>query len=102
MWNGLNAKKNDTFAWDKMCQPKCKGGVNIKCCETWNIAAVCKQIWNISSMKDSLWVKWINNVYLKGEDFWSHSTKPDSAWHYRKLNKLEQKIQHYFDRGKRC
>lgn len=99
LWNGLNDKNRiPLVAWDKMCQPKSKGDLNIKCCETWNTAAICKQVWNIASKKDTLWVKWISSVYLKGGDFWSHTPKPDSTWCWRKLNKLKSRIQQFIDR----
>lgn len=56
------------------------------------MAAVCKQVWNIASKKDTSWVRWINAVYLKGDNFWDHNAKADSAWYWRKLNKIKLKI----------
>lgn len=57
------------------------------------MAVAGKQLWAVSSKADTLWVRWINGVYLKGCDFWSYNAPNDFTWYWRKLNKLKSKFQ---------
>lgn len=80
------------MAWKNICKPKKFGGLNIKNCEIWNVAGVCKQIWNVAVKKDTLWVNWIHVNYLKGQNIWDYSVKADDIWYWRKLNKIKGKL----------
>lgn len=55
-------------AWDKICLPKAYGGLGFRCIGRWNRAALFKQVWAVANKEDSLWLRWINHVYLKGDD----------------------------------
>ncbi|XP_062103752.1 uncharacterized protein LOC133814859 [Humulus lupulus] len=37
---------------------------------------------------DQLWMKWVNNIYLKGSQLWDYILKQDDNWYWRKLIKL--------------
>ena len=41
-------------------------GLGIRYMQIWNLAAVGKITWHISTMQDSLWVKWVHEVHMKG------------------------------------
>ncbi|GKD52859.1 metallophosphoesterase 1-like protein isoform X1, partial [Tanacetum coccineum] len=68
LWSQGELKKGAAkIAWKIVCTPKNKGGLGIKSLGPWNEALLCKHLWNVSSNKDSLWVKWVNMVKLKGK-----------------------------------
>lgn len=79
LWGGTSGKRIPLVAWDDLCQPKKFGGLNIKNCDVWNLAVISKQIWNIAAKKDTLWVKWIDSIYLKGREFWGYSPGNDAS-----------------------
>ncbi|XP_047257702.1 uncharacterized protein LOC107848832 [Capsicum annuum] len=51
--------------WSRVCLPKKFGVLNIKGCEDWNIASIGKLLWQLATKRDVLWVKWVNEVYVK-------------------------------------
>ncbi|GJT83822.1 RNA-directed DNA polymerase, eukaryota, reverse transcriptase zinc-binding domain protein [Tanacetum coccineum] len=57
-------------AWKVICSPKSQGGLGIKSLGPWNEALLCKHLWNIVDNKESLWVKWVNVIKLKGKSIW--------------------------------
>ncbi|GKA26637.1 RNA-directed DNA polymerase, eukaryota, reverse transcriptase zinc-binding domain protein [Tanacetum coccineum] len=54
-------------AWKVACFPKEQGGLGLKFLKTWNEVLLIKQLWKIIEGKESLWVKWVNVVKLKGD-----------------------------------
>lgn len=80
--------------------PKKNGGLNIKNCKLWNLASVGKLFWQVASKKDVSWVKWVNEVYMKGTTgFWNHDPSQDYSWYWRKLNGLKDLMSPWYDRG---
>ncbi|XP_019238011.1 PREDICTED: uncharacterized protein LOC109218132 [Nicotiana attenuata] len=72
-------------AWDTVCKPKQQGGLGIKDCMAWNEAAMVKYVWNIANKEDNLWVKWVNHVYIKEQDWWQYVPPVDSCWYWKKV-----------------
>ncbi|XP_015166803.1 uncharacterized protein [Solanum tuberosum] len=66
----------------------------------WNEAAIAKYVWNIANKADNLWVKWVNHVYLKGEDWWNYRPSHDSCWYWKKICNVKNKFADGF-RGNR-
>ncbi|GJQ89056.1 RNA-directed DNA polymerase, eukaryota, reverse transcriptase zinc-binding domain protein [Tanacetum coccineum] len=62
-------------AWKVICTPKIQGGLGIKRLGPLNEALMCKHLWNLIVKKDSLWVKWVNMVKLKGKSIWKSLVK---------------------------
>nr|GEZ26176.1 hypothetical protein [Tanacetum cinerariifolium] len=54
------------ISWSSVCKPKSAGGLGIKDLSLWNKAMLVKHLWNLACKKDTLWVKWIHAVKLKG------------------------------------
>lgn len=61
------------IAWADICTPKCEEGLGLKDCKTWNKAMLFRVLWDIHSNKNSLWIRWIHAVYLRGKDIWTWS-----------------------------
>ncbi|XP_075099242.1 uncharacterized protein LOC142176077 [Nicotiana tabacum] len=102
LWGGSeNKRKVSLVVWDKVCCSKKNGGLNIKECRFWNMAAVGKMVWQLVVNKDSLWIKWVHGVYLKnGEDIWNHKVPADSSWYCRKIKGLADKMQNWYIHGR--
>lgn len=54
-----------TFAYRKD-----EGGLGFEDMKCWNSALLSKALWNIKRKKDTIWVKWINHMYLKRTNIW--------------------------------
>ncbi|GKB02678.1 probable L-cysteine desulfhydrase, chloroplastic [Tanacetum coccineum] len=80
LWdNKGNNSGRAKVAWKVVCRPKDQGGLVIKPLGEWNETLLLKNIWKIVVQSQTLWVKWVNRVKLKGRttsvwyDKWSLS-----------------------------
>ncbi|GJY23650.1 reverse transcriptase domain, reverse transcriptase zinc-binding domain protein [Tanacetum coccineum] len=73
------------IAWKNVFRPKNKGGLGIKDLGQWNEVLMAKHLWNIASMKESLWVKWINVFRLKGETIWDVDCEKNSSYEVKNV-----------------
>jgi hypothetical protein len=71
--------------WEKVCRAKKEGGLGIRNLLCWNLAAVGKIAWHISTMQDSLWVKWVHEVYMKGGRWDLFNAPITLSWVVKKL-----------------
>ncbi|XP_062075678.1 uncharacterized protein LOC133779782 [Humulus lupulus] len=71
--------------WSTVCLPKRFRGLGFGEGAKWNKAMLARYVWAISHQPETLWVKWINTVYLKGQSFWLYQLKADSSWYWRKI-----------------
>lgn len=88
LWAGSRSK----VSWDDICLPKDEGGLGLKHCKYWNKAMLLKTLWNIHSNKDSLWIKWVHSVYLRGRDCWTQRHGRDDHPLFKKLVKLRDSL----------
>ncbi|XP_062085566.1 uncharacterized protein LOC133791662 [Humulus lupulus] len=93
LW-GMNGNRSriHVASWEKVCLPKPYGGLGFKEGTKWNQAILAKYIWAITEKRDLLWVKWVNNIYLKRVSIWSYDLKVDTSWYWRKLCRLRLKF----------
>ncbi|XP_062114647.1 uncharacterized protein LOC133825762 [Humulus lupulus] len=82
--NGTRSKFHLT-PWSTVCLPKRFGVLRFGEGTKWNKAMLAKYIWAISHQPETLWVKWTNTVYLKGQNFWQYQLKADSSWYWQKI-----------------
>lgn len=54
------------IAWERMCSPKCVGGMNLINLQLWNKATLAKRCWDLEHKKDKMQIKWVHNYYIKG------------------------------------
>ncbi|GJW69799.1 hypothetical protein Tco_0126716 [Tanacetum coccineum] len=52
-------------------------------------------LWNIASMKESLWVKWINVFRLKGESIWDVDCENNSSYGWKQILSLRDKMRNH-------
>ncbi|GKB04035.1 RNA-directed DNA polymerase, eukaryota, reverse transcriptase zinc-binding domain protein [Tanacetum coccineum] len=62
--------------------------LNLKPLGPWNEVLIMKNLWNIISEKNSLWVKWVNVVKLKGRNIWADC---NDSWMWKNLLSLREK-----------
>ena len=80
-------------AWDTLCMPKYGGGVGLRDPSIWNTASLSKLVWDVCLKKDVLWLKWVQEYYLKGEDFVDYSLIGHwHSWSWGKLVEVKEKI----------
>ncbi|XP_022857247.1 uncharacterized protein LOC111378307 [Olea europaea var. sylvestris] len=72
-------------AWKDLCLPKDEGGLGLKDLKSWNLALLAKSLWNIQHKKDTLWIRWVHLVYLKGTCIWDVLPKKDHSPLFKKL-----------------
>ncbi|XP_012853654.1 PREDICTED: uncharacterized protein LOC105973179 [Erythranthe guttata] len=66
LWDTAKPK----VSWEYLCKPKADGGLGLRCFRTWNRSLLGKDLWDIHLKKDSLWIQWVNEFYLKGTAVW--------------------------------
>ncbi|XP_074266301.1 uncharacterized protein LOC141588773 [Silene latifolia] len=79
-------------SWEKVCSPKSEGGLGIRDSLAWNIAAIGKLVWWVYYNPDRLWVKWVNQVYLKGQNWKDYRPSGDLSWRWKSICKVKDKM----------
>ncbi|KAK6122644.1 hypothetical protein DH2020_043620 [Rehmannia glutinosa] len=67
----LWGERKALVAWKDICLPKTEGGLGFRDVRTWNLALLAKVLWNIHDKRDSLWIRWVDQVYLNGASVWN-------------------------------
>ncbi|GKC27774.1 RNA-directed DNA polymerase, eukaryota, reverse transcriptase zinc-binding domain protein [Tanacetum coccineum] len=105
LWcSGDLQKGKAKVSWKIICTPKDQGGLGLKKLDEWNETLLSKQIWKIATKKESLWVKWVNLVKLKGRNFWDVQSDVNDSWMWKVILDLRRKyrpfIMHQIGNGK--
>uniref|UniRef100_A0A803QNJ9 Reverse transcriptase zinc-binding domain-containing protein n=1 Tax=Cannabis sativa TaxID=3483 RepID=A0A803QNJ9_CANSA len=90
-WEG-NISRPWSFILGIYLQPKSAGGIGFKCVAAWNRAAMGKYVWAITNKEDTLWLRWINSVYLHNEDWWDYKLPSQSSWYWKSLVRLKDQM----------
>lgn len=97
LWSGNQERNKPAMVcWDNVCQPKQSGGLGLKDIYLWNIAAIGKHVWHLALKKDILWVKWVAEVYLKGDEFWTHQPPTNGSWYWRRIIAVRDRLRQGF------
>ncbi|KAK4400029.1 hypothetical protein Sango_1109000 [Sesamum angolense] len=88
LWNSKRAP----VAWENICHPKEEGGLGVRHIQSWNVALLARVLWNIHCKADSLWAKWVNEVYLRGASLWDWQPKKDDSPLLRRLAEIRDRI----------
>lgn len=88
----LWGSKRTPVGWDDVCRPKEEGGLGIRHLATWNMAILSKIIWNIHAKRDTLWIRWIHEVYLKNRSVWEWKPCPTDSPLFKRLAGVRDSI----------
>lgn len=80
LWSGSLEKHKAPVSWKKITSPKITGGLGIRCFEISNRASMLKLFWDLARKKDSMWVKWVHQRYIKGSNVWDVNLKNSFSW----------------------
>ncbi|XP_022880540.1 uncharacterized protein LOC111397792 [Olea europaea var. sylvestris] len=89
--NFLWRSKKPLVAWRNVCLPKDKGGLGFRDMKSWNLALLAKTLWNILQ-NDTLWIGWVNQLYLKGASIWDVLLRKDDSPLIKKLLEIRDFI----------
>ncbi|GJY90847.1 RNA-directed DNA polymerase, eukaryota, reverse transcriptase zinc-binding domain protein [Tanacetum coccineum] len=93
LWcQGNLSKGKAKVAWKLVSKPKKEGGIGIKNSSVWNEVLMAKHLWNIACNKESLWVKWINVVRLKGTSIWEVKANRNTSCGWKHILSLRSKM----------
>lgn len=62
--------RGGNVAWSQICSPKNDDALGLGKIQIWNKAALGRYVWEINAKKENLWIKWVNEVYIRNEDWW--------------------------------
>ncbi|KAL0287980.1 UNVERIFIED_CONTAM: hypothetical protein Sradi_7112600 [Sesamum radiatum] len=88
LWNSRCAP----VAWAEICHPKEEGGLGIRHIQSWNVALLARVLWNIHRKSDTLWVQWVNGVYLKGGSVWDWQPKKGDSPLLQRLAQIRNRL----------
>lgn len=52
-------------------------------------ATIGKYIWKISQKKDVLWIKWVQNIYIRDADWWEYQLPRSASWGWQMICKMK-------------
>ncbi|XP_057248240.1 uncharacterized protein LOC130590220 [Beta vulgaris subsp. vulgaris] len=101
LWEGKDVlHKTPPVAWADLCKPKKIGGLGIRDCIQWNVAAMGKYVWQVSEKEDLLWIKWVHSVYIKQADWWEYSAPTTASWGWKVICKAKEKFKLAYNNNK--
>lgn len=86
--NFLWVDKDPKVGWKHICLPKDEGGLGVRNCRFWNQAMLFKILWDIQANKNTLWFRWVHEVYLRRRNIWEWRAGRDDPPLFKKLAKL--------------
>ncbi|KAM6544056.1 hypothetical protein CsatB_008503 [Cannabis sativa] len=98
LWNGNHVSTGSAaVAWNSICDTKSTSGLGFRNISDWNLAAMFKYVWAIAKKEDNLWVKWVHNVYIKEDNWWSYKATSAASWYWKKLVTIKERARELFD-----
>ncbi|XP_074315488.1 uncharacterized protein LOC141651687 [Silene latifolia] len=91
--------KMPNVAWEKICRDRKHGGLGIMHGRNWNLAMLGKFVWWLVSKADHMWIKWVNHIYIKGQDWLTYTPPIHSSWSWRMICKTKDKMKDSFCTG---
>ena len=80
------------MAWDPLCKPKDRGGIDLRKTAVVNTTFQCKLAWKIITNRESLWVRLMRNKYLKHQDFLHSNSKQGDSSVWKSIVKCKDLI----------
>lgn len=93
LWKGkIGHRGGARVSWDQISQTYSRGGLDVPDLSNLNRALMLKTLWNICRKKESLWIKWVHQVILKGSTVWDYQPKHTDSWLVRGLMGNREKL----------
>lgn len=67
MWSGVLGSKKIPIVWESVRKPVYAGGPCIRNIVCWNKATLLAKLWCIEKDKSRVWLLWIHEYYVKGQ-----------------------------------
>ncbi|KAJ8444520.1 hypothetical protein Cgig2_028335 [Carnegiea gigantea] len=91
MESGCGAEKRDhSDCGDMGLRSKSHGALGIRNVETWNLGSLGRYAWSISNKTHTLWVRWVNHVYLRTGNRWNCKAASGPSWSWRQITKIKE------------
>ncbi|KAL9226247.1 hypothetical protein vseg_002079 [Gypsophila vaccaria] len=91
LWdNNAEYRRVPLVAWNTICRPKEEGGLGIKNQRLCNMAMIGRLVHWVYEQKNSLWVKWVNGNYLKGQNWLDYMPGSQTSWVWRRICGVKQ------------
>ncbi|KAL0415991.1 UNVERIFIED_CONTAM: hypothetical protein Slati_3431000 [Sesamum latifolium] len=88
LWNSKRAP----VVWEEIYHPKEEGGLGIRHIQSWNVALLARVLWKIHRKADTLWLKWVNGVYLRGTSVSDWQSKKGDSPLLRRLADIQDRL----------
>lgn len=49
-----------------------------------------KYVWVVADKQDSLWVKWVNNVHIKDQNWLTYIIETSCSWYWKQICKMKE------------
>ena len=85
-------RKIHWLKWDKLCQPKGRGGLGFKELQKFNIALLAKQFWRLMHVRDSLFFKVFRAKFFPNGNIMEASEKTSGSFAWRSILKAKELI----------
>ena len=86
-------------AWKQVCKPKAYGGLSICNIKAWNDVVLLKSLWVLASKKHRLWIKWVNDYYLKGTHIMQFRVSSTAYWMLNRIVNSREQIDSWNELG---
>ncbi|XP_019263543.1 PREDICTED: uncharacterized protein LOC109241273 [Nicotiana attenuata] len=94
VWSGVNViTRRSLVAWDKLCTPKSAGGLNLINLKLWNKAVAAKNYWDLANKGDKMWIKWIHEYYIKGQQLSNMPIPKQASWVVRNMVEARSSVE---------
>jgi hypothetical protein len=89
-WGQKNdQRKIHWISWDKLCQPKGRGGLGFKELQKFNIALLAKQFWRLMHVKNSLFFKVFSAKFFPNGNILEAPEKNSGSFAWRSILKAK-------------
>lgn len=95
LWGSPHKAK---IKWLDLCKPKDAGGLGLPNLSRMNNAYLMKQIWSICEEKESLWLKWVHAIILKGSSLWEVESKQKNSWIWKRMLWIRDQCESFIKR----
>ncbi|XP_074277797.1 uncharacterized protein LOC141601416 [Silene latifolia] len=77
-----------------------EGGLGVKNAEIWNIVTVAKLVDWLYCKADRLWIKWVNQIYIKQQSWHDYRPAADVTWTWKNIFKVKEIMKPAYSDGK--